>query len=138
MTPIETWRGQRAARDVAARPLLLLPLGLLSQPLLSLASKFAVGHWFEVQVGPAARVALASIEMPDKYRRLGPMALNILHSGFRAWFSAAGAWRARRLLRLEYLNLWLWSRAGACEVHGSAETRSVESKGNLLCRRKGA
>lgn len=42
------------------------------------------------------------------------------------------------MLRLEYLNLWLWSRAGACEVHGSAETGSVESKGNLLCRRKGA
>jgi len=138
MAPVQTWRRQGAARDVASIPLLLLPLSLLSQSLLPLASQLAVGHWFEVEVSPAARVAFAPVEMPDKYCRLGAVALHIFHPWFGTWLPAARAGRARRLLRLQHLDLWLRTRTGASEVDGGAKTRSVEGKGNLLSRGKEA
>ena len=138
MASVQTWRGQRAARDVASISLLLLPLRLFSQTLLALASKFAVGHWFEVEVSPAARVAFAPVEMSDKYCRLGTVALNIFHPGFRAWLPAARAGWARRLLRLKHLHLWLRTGTGTGEVDRGAKTRGVEGKGNLLSRGKDA
>jgi hypothetical protein len=111
---------------------------LLSQPLLSLASQLAVGHWLEVEVSPAARVAFTPVEMPDEYCRLGAVALDIFHPRFGAWLPAAGARWARRLLRLKHLHLWLRTRTGTGEVDWGAKTRSVEGKGNLLSRGKEA